>query len=178
MAKAYVKFQTPDDVREKALEVAQQNRQGLRKGTNEVTKAIERNEAKLVIIAEDVDPEEIVMHLPMLCEEKRIVFAYVKDKKALGEAAGLSVPTAAVAITKPNQAGEAAIREIGHKLAGGKPKEEKKEAAPKKEAKPKKAAKKKEEKTGEKKEEKAEAPKGEAKEEPKEKAKEAVAALG
>ncbi|MBI5226128.1 50S ribosomal protein L7ae [Candidatus Micrarchaeota archaeon] len=100
MAKSYVKYETPDKVRTKALEAIEIAKGGLRKGTNEATKAIERGEAKLVIIAEDVDPEEIVMHLPMLCTEKRIPFVYVKDKKSLGTAAGLQVGTAAIAITK------------------------------------------------------------------------------
>ncbi len=100
MAKSYVKYETPDKVRTKALEAVEAAKGGLRKGTNEATKAIERGEAKLVVIAEDVDPEEIVMHLPMLCTEKRIPFVYVKDKKSLGTAAGLHVGTAAIAITK------------------------------------------------------------------------------
>ena len=74
MAKAYVKFQTPSDVQAKVLEVVEAAKAagGLRKGTNEATKAIERGEAKLVIIAEDVDPEEIVMHMPAICGEKRV----------------------------------------------------------------------------------------------------------
>ena len=36
----------------------------IRKGVNEVTKAIERGQAKVVIAAEDVNPPEIIMHLP------------------------------------------------------------------------------------------------------------------
>ncbi|MDP2718082.1 MAG: 50S ribosomal protein L7Ae [Candidatus Micrarchaeota archaeon] len=115
MAKSYVKYETPDDVRKAALEAVQAGRGGLRKGTNETTKAIERGEAKLVVIAEDVDPEEIVMHLPVLCTEKRIPFAYAKDKKTLGEAAGLHVGTAAVAVTK---GGEEHVKAIAQKIAG------------------------------------------------------------
>ncbi|MBI4360779.1 50S ribosomal protein L7ae [Candidatus Micrarchaeota archaeon] len=115
MAKSYVKFDTPQDVRQNALEAVQAGRAGLRKGTNETTKAIERGEAKLVVIAEDVDPEEIVMHLPMLCQEKRIPFAYAKDKKSLGEAAGLSVGTAAVAVTK---GADDEVKSVSQKVAG------------------------------------------------------------
>ena len=117
MAKSYVRFDTPQELREKAVEIIQQSRGSLRKGTNETTKAIERGEARLVVIAEDVDPEEIVMHLPMLCEEKRIPFTYVKEKKALGEAAGLHVPTAAIAITKVPQSAESALKEFAPKAA-------------------------------------------------------------
>ncbi len=115
MAKSYVKYETPEDVRKTALEAVQAGRGDLRKGTNETTKAIERGEAKLVVIAEDVDPEEIVMHLPVLCTEKRIPFAYAKDKKALGEAAGLHVGTAAVAVTK---GADDQIKAIAQKIAG------------------------------------------------------------
>ncbi|MEM2956594.1 MAG: 50S ribosomal protein L7Ae [Candidatus Pacearchaeota archaeon] len=68
------------------------------KGTNEVTKAIERGTAKLVIAAEDVQPKEIIQHLPILCEEKGIPFSFVDSKKKLGLAAGVPVATASVAI--------------------------------------------------------------------------------
>jgi len=73
-------------------------------GTNEVTKAIERNEADLVIIANDVSPEEIVMHLPALAEEKDIPFTFVPEKEELGLAAGIGVKSAAIAITSVGQA--------------------------------------------------------------------------
>ncbi len=118
MAKAYVKFQTPADIQSKALQVVEAAKAvgGIRKGTNEATKAIERGEAKLVVIAEDVDPEEIVMHIPSICGEKRTPFVYVSEKAALGKAAGLGVGTAAVAITKPGTA-EAALKEVTQKVA-------------------------------------------------------------
>lgn len=119
MAKSYVKFSTPGDVQQKALEVieAAKNAAGLRKGTNEATKAIERGEAKLVVIAEDVDPEEIVMHLPQLCGEKGVPYCFVTEKVSLGKAAGLGVGTAAVAITKAGSA-EEALRGVISKLGG------------------------------------------------------------
>jgi large subunit ribosomal protein L7Ae len=141
MAKGYVKFSTPGDVQSKALEVveAAKNAGGLRKGTNEATKAIERGEAKLVVIAEDVDPEEIVMHLPQLCGEKGVPYCYVGEKSALGKAAGLGVGTSAVAVTKPGAA-EESLRGVVSKLSGltgaapAKPAGEAKPAAPKKKA--------------------------------------------
>ena len=119
MAKSYVKFSTPADLQAKALEVveAATNEGGIRKGINETTKAIERGEAKLVIVAEDVDPAEIVLHIPGLCEEKGIPFMFVAEKKALGKAAGLGVGTSAVAIAKAG-AGEGALRLVLEKLSG------------------------------------------------------------
>ncbi len=108
MAKAYVKFETPKDMVAKVLEaITVANDSGrLRKGANETTKGIEAGTAQLVVIAEDVEPEEVVMHLPMICQEKGIAYAYVPTKKELGGAAGLPVPCAAIAIDKPGNAAE------------------------------------------------------------------------
>ncbi len=71
----------------------------LKKGVNEATKAVERGAAKAVIVAEDVDPPEIIMHLEPLCDEKKIAIFRVPSKNELGRAAGLDVSTAAIAIT-------------------------------------------------------------------------------
>src|SRR3989339_829156 len=70
----------------------------IEKGTNEVTKAIERATAKLVVYAGDVEPKEIVQHLPVLCREKGILCKEVDNKQKLGIAAGLSVSASSVAI--------------------------------------------------------------------------------
>ncbi|MFQ6009647.1 MAG: 50S ribosomal protein L7Ae [Candidatus Aenigmatarchaeota archaeon] len=72
-------------------------------GTNEATKAVERGVAKLVVIADDVDPKEVIMHLPPLCNEKKIPLAHVNAKQELGRAAGIDVPTAAVAIIEEGE---------------------------------------------------------------------------
>jgi len=78
----------------------------IEKGTNEVTKAVERGTAKLVIIAEDVQPKEIVQHLPLLCKEKGIPYVTADSKKSLGAAAGINVAAASVAIIEPGEAAE------------------------------------------------------------------------
>ncbi|MFP3132565.1 MAG: 50S ribosomal protein L7Ae [Nitrososphaeria archaeon] len=103
---SYVKFDTPNELAQAALDAVKQAKESgkIRKGTNEVTKAVERGEAKLVIIAEDVDPPEIVAHLPLICSERKIPYIYVKSKKDLGAAAGLQVSAASVAIIDPGQA--------------------------------------------------------------------------
>lgn len=67
-------------------------------GVNEVTKAIERGTAKFVVIAKDVSPAEIVMHIPILCKEKNVAFSYADSKKELGEKISLPVGTSAIAI--------------------------------------------------------------------------------
>ena len=76
----------------------------IEKWTNEVTKAIERGTAKLVVIAEDVEPKEIIQHLPVLCEEKGISFVKVDSKKKLGVAAGINVSTSSVAVIDAGEA--------------------------------------------------------------------------
>ena len=76
----------------------------IEKGTNEVTKAIERGTAKLVVVAQDVNPKEIVQHIPILCKEKGILFEEVDNKQKLGIAVGINVSTASVAIIEPGDA--------------------------------------------------------------------------
>lgn len=70
----------------------------IEKGINEVTKAVERGTAKVVVYAEDVTPKEIVQHLPLLCKEKGIDCKAVDSKKKLGVSAGINVSCAAVAV--------------------------------------------------------------------------------
>ncbi|MEM4507572.1 MAG: 50S ribosomal protein L7Ae, partial [Acidilobaceae archaeon] len=113
----YVRFNMPSDLAEKVYEaVAKARKTGkIKKGVNETTKAVERGLAKLVVIAEDVDPPEIVMHLPYLCDEKKIPYAYVPSKKRLGEAAGIEVQASSVAILEPGE-GEALLKEIIEKV--------------------------------------------------------------
>ncbi len=103
----YVKFEVPPELAEKAYEALRKARESggkIKKGTNETTKAVEKGLAKLVLIAEDVDPPEIVAHLPLLCEEKGIPYVYVPSKKKLGEAAGIEVQAASAAIIDPGAA--------------------------------------------------------------------------
>ncbi|MEE9564442.1 MAG: 50S ribosomal protein L7Ae [Candidatus Hydrothermarchaeaceae archaeon] len=117
MARMYVKFEVPKELSEKAYEALEVARGSgkISKGTNEVTKQIERGQTKLVLIAENVDPEETVAHLPVLCEEKKIPYVYVPDKLELGKASGLEVPTASSCIVTPGKAREL-IMEVEDKL--------------------------------------------------------------
>jgi large subunit ribosomal protein L7Ae len=70
----------------------------IRKGTNEVTKAIERGNASLIFIGADVSPPEIIRHLPLLAKEKGVAYLEVPSAQVLGESAGIDVPAASVAI--------------------------------------------------------------------------------
>lgn len=105
---SYVAFEVPDTLAESTFNAVEKARDTgkIRKGTNEVTKAIERSEADLVVIAGDVEPPEIVMHLPALCSERGIPYTFVPTKDELGLAAGLNVRTSAVAITDAGSAAD------------------------------------------------------------------------
>ena len=102
----YVDFDVPADLAEDALEALQVARDtgSVKKGTNETTKSVERGNAALVFIAEDVTPEEVVMHLPELCEEKEIAYLFVETQDDIGHAAGLEVGCAAAAIVDAGEA--------------------------------------------------------------------------
>ena len=101
MAKPYfVKFDVPENLVSpiyEALRVASETGK-VKKGTNEATKAIERGVSKLIIIAEDVEPPEVVAHLPILCEERGTAYVFVPSKQELGKALGIEVTSAAAAI--------------------------------------------------------------------------------
>src|SRR3989337_4513460 len=96
----YVKYEAPKEVVDAAYEALKiASKTGVvRKGTNETTKAVERAQAKLVVIAEDVDPPEVVAHLPILCEERKIPYVFVPSKDKLGSSVGIDVPAASVCI--------------------------------------------------------------------------------
>ncbi|MBY6293766.1 50S ribosomal protein L7ae [Nanohaloarchaea archaeon H01] len=113
---AYQKFEPSDELADEtydAVEKAETSGE-IVTGTNEVTKSIERNEAELVVIAGNVSPEEIVMHLPALSEDKDISYTFVPDKEELGIAAGINVQAAAIAVTSTGSA-EDDIRDIASK---------------------------------------------------------------
>jgi large subunit ribosomal protein L7Ae len=119
----YVDLEIPAELLPQILEMLSVAKDGgkIKKGVNETTKAIERKSAQFVVIAGDVSPEEVVVHIPMLCKENSIPYAYVPTKKDLGQAVGIEVGTSAVAVENPGGATEK-LQDIIKKL----PKPEKK----------------------------------------------------
>ncbi|HOZ35532.1 MAG TPA: 50S ribosomal protein L7Ae [archaeon] len=166
----YVKFSVPEDLKNLQADVVSKiSKSGkIKVGINEVTKMVERNTAKLVLIAEDITPAEIVMHLPIICKEKNIAFSYVSTKEELGKISGINAKASAIAIVDEGvlkKEFSALISKI-EELSGGKSKAEDKP----KPAEKKPVAKKEEPKVEKKEEpkvEKKEKPKVEKKEEPK-----------
>ena len=102
----HIDFETPADVQEKVYELVKKiGKEGsgrFKKGMNEVIKVCERGAAKLVVMAENVNPGEMMMPIPLICKERGIPYIYVADQGYLGEAAGLPEgrPTSAIAITE------------------------------------------------------------------------------
>ncbi len=114
----YVRFETPKELVDTVYQLVELARDTgkVRKGTNEVTKLVERGTAKFIVMSEDVQPEEILAHIPFLCEEKKVPYAYVPNKEELGVACGLEKPTASVAIMDPGK-GKGLMEELGGKTA-------------------------------------------------------------
>ncbi|EGR31353.1 hypothetical protein IMG5_111970 [Ichthyophthirius multifiliis] len=102
------KPETPQEKKQRLVEAANNKAQGkkvdqkkpfvLKYGLNHITTLVENKEARLVVIAHDVDPIEIVIFLPQLCRKQGIPYALVKGKAALGQLVNKKTATA-VALT-------------------------------------------------------------------------------
>jgi len=85
----------------KLLDLVQQanNYKQLKKGANETTKTLNRGISEFIVLAKDTEPLEILLHLPLLCEDKNVPYVFVPSKNALGRACGVSRPVIAASIT-------------------------------------------------------------------------------
>ena len=85
----------------KILNLVQQamNYKQLRKGANEATKTLNRGLSEFIVMAADAEPLEILLHLPLLCEDKNVPYVFVRSKRALGRACGVSRPVVACSVT-------------------------------------------------------------------------------
>jgi len=83
------------------LDLIQQatNYKQTKKGANEATKTLNRGISEMIIMAADAEPIEILLHLPLLCEDKNVPYVFVPSKIALGRACGVSRPVIACSIT-------------------------------------------------------------------------------
>lgn len=104
----YVDVEIPEELLPQIVEMLSTAKDGgkLKKGINEATKSAERKTAQFVIIAGDVSPEEVIVHLPILCKEKGIPYAFVPTRKELGDSIDLGVGTSAIAVENPGPATE------------------------------------------------------------------------
>uniref|UniRef100_A0A0B6ZPR0 Ribosomal protein eL8/eL30/eS12/Gadd45 domain-containing protein n=1 Tax=Arion vulgaris TaxID=1028688 RepID=A0A0B6ZPR0_9EUPU len=85
---------------EQILELVQQasNYKQLKKGANEATKTLNRGLAEFIVLSADSEPIEILLHLPLLCEDKNVPYIFVRSKQALGRACGVSRPVIACSV--------------------------------------------------------------------------------
>ena len=83
------------------LDLVQQasNYKQLKKGANEATKTLNRGIAEFIVMAADTEPLAILLHLPLLCEDKNVNYVFVPSKVALGRACGVSRPVIACSVT-------------------------------------------------------------------------------
>jgi len=70
----------------------------LKKGANETTKTLNRGISEFIVMAADAEPIEILLHLPLLCEDKAVPYIFVPSKIALGRACGVSRPIIAASV--------------------------------------------------------------------------------
>eukprot|EP01135_Chromosphaera_perkinsii_P006555 Nk52_evm1s541 gene=Nk52_evmTU1s541 len=90
-----------DDLTVTIMDLVQQaaNYKQLKKGANEATKTLNRGISEFIVMAADTEPLEILLHLPLLCEDKNVPYVFVPSKQALGRACGVSRPVIAVSVT-------------------------------------------------------------------------------
>lgn len=97
LLKLFKKYQpeTKEAKKARLMEMAQQKKEGqevktkkpqvIKYGLNHVTTLVEEKVAKLVVIAHDVDPIELVCWLPALCRKKDVPYCIIKGKHRLGQ---------------------------------------------------------------------------------------------
>ena len=83
------------------LDLVQQaaNYKQIKKGANEATKTLNRGISEFIVMAADAEPLEILLHLPLLCEDKNVPYVFVPSKTALGRACGVSRSVIAASVT-------------------------------------------------------------------------------
>jgi len=86
-------------------------------GLKHVTSLIEKKKAKLVVIAHDVDPLELVLWLPALCRKMDIPYAIVKGKARLGTLTHMKT-TSVLALTNVNKDDEGKLKQLGENFHG------------------------------------------------------------
>ena len=117
----HIAFETPKDIQEQVYElvkaIGKDGRGKIKKGANEVTKAAERGIASMIVMAENVNPGELLAQVPMICKEKGIPFIYVEDQGYLADSAGMTAGTrtAAVAVLDVDKEAQDIFNEVkGH----------------------------------------------------------------
>jgi large subunit ribosomal protein L7Ae len=117
----HVQFETPEEVSNKIYDMLSANSNGrIKKGSNEVTKTAERGTAQFIILAEDVNPPELLAHIPLICGEKDIPFGYVPSQEHLAQAAGLptGVKAASIAVMEITKGAQEKYNDVVEAIKG------------------------------------------------------------
>ena len=117
----HVRFETPTEVSDKIYEMIQSNSNGrIKKGSNEVTKTAERGTAQFIVLAEDVNPPELLAHIPLICAEKGIPYGYVPSQEFLAKEAGMpgGVKTASLALLEVSKGAQEKFNEVVELVKG------------------------------------------------------------
>jgi H/ACA ribonucleoprotein complex subunit 2 len=89
----------------------------VRRGVKEVVKALRKGSKGFCIIAGDISPIDVVVHLPIMCEDRRIPYFYVPSKLDLGAAASTKRPTSCILVTPKDNFSEMSLYEKLYKEA-------------------------------------------------------------
>ncbi|KAF8621576.1 hypothetical protein AX15_007602 [Amanita polypyramis BW_CC] len=81
----------------KTIKKASKARQ-VKRGVKEVVKGIRKGDKGLLILAADINPIDIISHLPVLSEEAQIPYVFVPSKEELGHASSTKRPTSCVMV--------------------------------------------------------------------------------
>ena len=111
----HVRFETPSELADSIYELIRANQGGrIKKGSNEVTNSAERGTAQFVILSDDVNPPELLAHIPLICEEKGIPYGYVPSQEFLAKETGLptGVKTASIAMMEISKANTEAFNNV------------------------------------------------------------------
>ncbi len=117
----HVRFESDKDTKEAVYNLVQLvSKNGrIKKGSNEVTKAAERGSALFIVLAEDINPPELLAHVPLICDEKNIPYGYVESQEFLAKEAGMpaGTRTASIAIMEVGQGAQEKFEEVKSLIA-------------------------------------------------------------
>jgi large subunit ribosomal protein L7Ae len=117
----HIRYETPEDLSNKIYELVQAcNGARIKRGSNEVTKVALRKTAAFVVIAEDVNPPELVNHIPLICEDNDIAYGYVPSQEFLAKEAGMEpgVKAASLALMEVPKAAQEMLDEVLETIKG------------------------------------------------------------
>lgn len=109
----------PKKLNRRLLKAVKESAEGktLRRGVKEVVKAIRKKEQGFVLIAGDINPIDVITHVPVLCEEAEIPYVFVPSKEELG-LAGLTKRPTSVVMVREGAKGPADYKECVDEIKG------------------------------------------------------------